>query len=76
MGANQKLKLKLERGSITARELRTLLKQEGWSLERTRGSHEYWVKGERTFVLATHDKDLKHYQIKLARRLLLTQEES
>ena len=75
MGSAQKLKLKLERGNITARELRTLLRQEGWSLDRARSSHEFWIRGARTFVLATHDKDLKIYQIKQAQSLLLERKE-
>jgi predicted RNA binding protein YcfA (HicA-like mRNA interferase family) len=56
---SRKLKLKLQRAKISAQELRTLLGHEGWSLERTRGSHEVWAKGRETFVLATHDKELK-----------------
>ena len=71
MSSREKLRRKLERGNITARELRTLLRQEGWSLERTRGSHEIWVRGAHTFVLAAHDRDLKRYQIRLAQTRLL-----
>lgn len=70
MTKNAKLKSKLKDGSINGRDLRTLLQQEGWLLERTRGSHEVWTKEMRTFVLATHSKELKPYQIREARMLL------
>ncbi len=70
MSSTEKLKEKLDNGSIDARELRTLLKQVGWTLIRIKGSHEVWVKGATTFILATHSKDLKHYQIKQAQSLL------
>ena len=65
-----KLRSKLKEGFIDGKELRYLLRHDGWTCERTRGSHEIWVKAERTFVLATHSKDLKPYQIKEARLLL------
>jgi len=74
MSRDAKLKDKLSRGSITARELRALLELRGWRLDRTRGSHEFWINGPQTFVLATHSKDLKHYQIKQAQQLLLKEE--
>lgn len=70
-----KLKAKLEAGSIDGRELRTLLKHEGWVLDRVKGSHEFWEKGLLTFVFATHSKDLKPYQVKQACSVLLLKEE-
>ncbi|OFZ79584.1 MAG: hypothetical protein A2583_13355 [Bdellovibrionales bacterium RIFOXYD1_FULL_53_11] len=76
MTSASKLKTKLQIGSIDAHELRTLLKQMGWRLDRTRGSHEVWINGARSFVLATHTKDLKPYQIKGARTLLLSEDQS
>lgn len=75
MEKSAKLKTKLANRSVTARELRALLLLEGWLLERTRGSHEFWVNGPKTFVLAVHGKDLKLYQIKQASQLLLTEED-
>ncbi|MGK5086928.1 type II toxin-antitoxin system HicA family toxin [Bdellovibrionota bacterium FG-2] len=66
-----KLKAKLKSGSIDARELRELLKQEGWALDRVKGSHEFWEKDALTFVFATHSKDLNPYQVKQARAVLL-----
>jgi len=76
MSSTEKLKAKLDNGSIDSKELRTLLKQLGWSLNRTRGSHEVWVKGTKTFILATHSKDLKPYQIKQAQNLLLEEDKN
>ena len=75
MDKRSKFKSNLINGSISARELRALLLLEGRQLERTCGSHEFWTKGALTFVLATHSKDLKRYQIKLASQLLLIGEE-
>ena len=76
MNSTEKLKAKLDNGSIDARKLRTLLKQLGWALNRTKGSHEVWVKGTETFILATHSKDLKPYQIKQAQNLLLEEDKN
>ena len=69
-----KLIAKLKNGNIDAVELRALLGKLGWRLERTRGSHEIWVQGPETFVIATHAKDLKPYQKKQARDVLLKEE--
>ena len=76
MSSSDKLKRKLSSGSVDGRELRTLLKQIGWILNRTKGSHEVWTKGVKTFVLATHSKDLKPYQIKQAQGFLLEEEKN
>ncbi|MBI4402985.1 MAG: type II toxin-antitoxin system HicA family toxin [Deltaproteobacteria bacterium] len=65
---------KLRRGTLDGNELRALLKKEGWMLDRVKGSHEIWKCGSQTFVLATHSKELKPYQIKEARRILLKEE--
>jgi len=70
MGSQEKLRKKLHQGSIDARDLRTLLRQDGWVLDRTSGSHEVWKNKAKTFILATHSKDLKRYQIKLAQKML------
>jgi len=67
MTKHEKLFGKLQNGRINAVELRSLLRQAGWSLNRTKGSHEIWENGPQTFVLATHSKDLKPYQVKLAK---------
>jgi predicted RNA binding protein YcfA (HicA-like mRNA interferase family) len=70
MTKSDKLEVKLMLGSIDGKELRTLLKQRGWHIDRVRGSHEIWICGSRTFVLATHGKDLKQYQIREAQNML------
>ncbi len=74
MTKHDKLLQKLRQGSIDAKELITLLKQEGWTLDRTKGSHEVWIKGPQTYVLATHTKDLKPYQRRAAQELLLKED--
>ena len=71
MSKTDKLKAKLENGTIKANELRTLLGKEGFVLDRTKGSHEIWVKGKKSLVLATHGKELKPYQIKEAKGVIL-----
>lgn len=70
MSKLEKLREKLDNGTISASDLRTLLKKEGFSLDRTRGSHEVWIKGHKTLILATHGNSLKPYQIKEAREAL------
>ncbi len=72
MSTTDKLIEKLKNGSISAKELRTLLKKLGWVLDRTKGSHEQWLgpKGQR-MTLATHSKDLKQYQIREAKEKAL-----
>jgi predicted RNA binding protein YcfA (HicA-like mRNA interferase family) len=70
MSKTQKLLEKLRNGTISASELRTLMKQLGWKLVRTKGSHEQWVGPQNEkFTLATHSKELKPYQIKEFRKL-------
>ncbi|MEZ4814265.1 MAG: type II toxin-antitoxin system HicA family toxin [Bdellovibrionota bacterium] len=77
MTKTEKLKEKLEQKTISASELRTLLKKEGAVLDRTKGSHEVWKLGDKTMTLATHNKDLKNYQMKQAKEFLYgTQKES
>ena len=66
MSKQDKLIAKLKNGSISASELRTLLKKLGWVLDRSRGSHEIWAKESKTYVLATHTNELKPYLIKQA----------
>jgi predicted RNA binding protein YcfA (HicA-like mRNA interferase family) len=66
MSKHDKLKEKLRNLSINADELRTLLKQEGFELARTRGSHQQWVKGKKLFTLSAHGKDLLKYQMRNA----------
>ena len=71
VSSKKKLQEKLRRGIIDARELRTLLRQKGWELRNTVGSHEHWRKGQVLYTLATHTKDLKRYMVKQAQHVLL-----
>ena len=70
MAKKEKLLEKLRNGSITPKDLRTLLKQSGFDKNRTVGSHEQWYRGKDRFSLATHGKDLKPYEIKKAQHYL------
>lgn len=72
MSKKQKLLAKLKAGSISARELRTLLGQLEWVIDRQVGSHEQWVgPNQQRLTLATHTKELMRYQIKEAQSKLL-----
>jgi predicted RNA binding protein YcfA (HicA-like mRNA interferase family) len=64
MSKTDKLLSKLRYKSISADELRTLLRHLGWRLDRCKGSHEQWIKNGRVVTLATHGQELKTYQIK------------
>ena len=66
MSKKEKLKLKLLNHSIDANELRTLLKANGWVIDRQKGSHQIWIHGSKTYNLSAHGKDLKPYQIREA----------
>ena len=67
MSRTDKLLKKLQNGTISADELRTLLGQLGWLCPRQKGSHQHWRKNGQVITLATHSKDLKPYQIKQVR---------
>lgn len=72
MSKLDKLIGKLHNNTITADELRTLLRKLGWELDSTVGSHEQWRHSKKEypnnrFTLATHSKELKRYQMKEAR---------
>ena len=70
MSKTEKLLSKLENGTISAQEIRTLLGQLGWTLARQKGSHEQWLKNGKVITLATHSKDLKPYQMKQVSKAL------
>ncbi|MCP1224717.1 type II toxin-antitoxin system HicA family toxin [Sebaldella sp. S0638] len=42
-----------------SKNLIQLLKKESWVLDRVRGSHHVFIKGERTIVIPHPRKDLK-----------------
>lgn len=76
MSKTEKLIQKLRSGVISAKELKTLMKKLGWTLDRQAGSHEQWVNRKRDYpknriTIATHTKDLKQYQIKEAMEKIL-----
>lgn len=71
MSKTEKLKQKLRNGTISAAEARTLLKKYGYVERACDGSHEAWRKdGSPGVTIATHDKDLKRYQIKQIQKAL------
>lgn len=70
MSKIEKLVKKLNNKTINAKELRALMIALGAELKGTRGSHERWYFNSRRYVLATHGKDLKEYQIKQAKEFL------
>ena len=72
MSKTDKLLKKLINGAIDAKELRTLITKFGWVLDRQNGSHEQWLgPNKERMTIATHGKDLKLYQVKLAQSFLL-----
>ncbi len=72
MSKTEKLLQKLTIGTISASEMRTLLGKLGWNLRNTVGSHEQWIgPANEKYTLATHDKELKQYQIKDLKKLIL-----
>ena len=70
VSSRSKLWAKLKSRNIKADELRTLLKMEGFELDHQKGSHQFWKRATQRYVLATHGKDLKLYQIKQAMEVL------
>ncbi len=67
MSKTDKLKDKLKNGSISASELRTLMKKLGWVLDRTKGSHEQWRgPNSEKLTIATHSETLMKYLIREA----------
>lgn len=71
MSKTDKLIEKLKSGKIDARQLRTLMEKMGFSYKHGKGSHEYWSDGQQIIVISPHGKDLKPYQIRAARKVLL-----
>lgn len=70
MSKTDKLLKKLQNGTISADEARTLLKKMGWEMDRQRGSHETWTNNIKTLILSPHTKELKSYQIKQIQKAL------
>jgi predicted RNA binding protein YcfA (HicA-like mRNA interferase family) len=74
MSKTEKLLTKLKNGSLDGLELITLLKRLGWYPLRQVGSHQTWSNGIKSFTVIAGRVDLKPYQIKEARKLLLPEE--
>jgi len=65
MVAKEKLLGKLQNLTLKKAELATLLNSLGFIMKPGKGSHEKWVKlGFPPIVLATHDKEVKPYQLR------------
>ena len=71
MSKIDKLLDKLINETISAKELRTLLKMKSFYLARTTGSHEHWRGlGSEVITLATHSKEVPRYQIKQVKKII------
>ena len=71
MSKREKLLEKLRAETISADELVTLLKQLGYSRRQRGTSHQHWSLDGKTVTLSPHGKDLKRYQIKQAKLVIL-----
>ena len=71
MSKTDKLIEKLNNGTIDGRELLTLLKRLGWYPLRQVGSHQTWSNGDQSITVIVGRIDLKPYQIKEAKKLLI-----
>jgi len=74
MSKTEKLLEKLRHGTIDGQETTTLLRKLGWVLDRQKGSHEVWAKGNQSLVLIAGRRDLKNYQVKDLQKALLEKE--
>ncbi|MGG6268428.1 type II toxin-antitoxin system HicA family toxin [Leptolyngbya sp. AN03gr2] len=55
---------------VTFADIRNLLEQEGFTLDRITGSHHIFEKGETTFVVPVHNGKVKSVYVKRAIRLI------
>jgi predicted RNA binding protein YcfA (HicA-like mRNA interferase family) len=70
MSKTDKLINKLHNGTISARELATLLNQLGWTMRTGKGSHVRWHKDGKHITIATHNKHVPSYQLKQVQEYL------
>ena len=70
MSKADKFLKKLQNGTISAKELETLLKQLGWSISNQKGSHVSWKYKDKRVTVATHGKEVPAYQIKQIKKAL------
>jgi predicted RNA binding protein YcfA (HicA-like mRNA interferase family) len=75
MSKTEKLLTKLKNGSLDGLELITLLKRLGWYPLRQVGSHQTWSNGIKSLTVIAGRVDLKPYQIKEAKKLLLPEDQ-
>lgn len=61
MSKREKLRERLKNNpnNVTFSEIRKLLEQEGFALDRITGSHHIFVKDEITFVVPVHNNKVK-----------------
>jgi len=61
MNKREKLfkRLKNNSNNATFLDIQTLLKQEGFDLDRVTGSHHVFIKGDITFVVPVHENKVK-----------------
>lgn len=66
MSKREKLRERLKNNpnNVTFSEIRKLLEQEGFLLDRITGSHHIFVKDEITFVVPVHNNKVKTIYVK------------
>lgn len=66
MSKREKLRERLKNNpnNVTFSEIRKLLEQEGFALDRITGSHHIFVKDEITFVVPVHNNKVKTIYVK------------
>jgi predicted RNA binding protein YcfA (HicA-like mRNA interferase family) len=72
MSKREKLRARLKNNptDVTFADLRTLLEQEGFLLDRVTGSHHVFTKDETTFVVPVHNNRIKTIYVKRAIELI------
>ncbi|MBE9116408.1 type II toxin-antitoxin system HicA family toxin [Lusitaniella coriacea LEGE 07157] len=72
MNKREKLRKRLKNtpNNVTFAEIRKLLEQEGFVLDRVTGSHHIFTKDEITFVVPVHNKKVKTIYVKRAIELI------
>ncbi|PSN16201.1 type II toxin-antitoxin system HicA family toxin [filamentous cyanobacterium CCP5] len=66
MTKREKLRQRLKNNpkNATFSDIRKLLEQEGFGLDRVTGSHHVFIKGEITFVVPVHNNKVKTVYVK------------